>query len=108
MKNLPSLSLSLTHSLSLSLSLSPSPSLSLSSANMAISADSQGTSSDSIVGNDVQLTENDIPGASLKEPFESHTVSQLRWWLLCRGIVAPTSWKKPQVIQRCVLMILVY
>ena len=67
---------------------------------MATNEGSQGTSS-SI---DVQLTENDIPGASLKEPFESHAVSELHWWLLCRGMVVPTSWKKPQVIHRCVLI----
>ena len=46
------------------------------------------------------LTEDDIPGASLREPFESHTVAELRWWLLCRGITAPTSWKKAQVVKR--------
>ena len=40
---------------------------------------------------EVVLTENDIPGACLPEPFESHTIPQLRWWLLCRGIVAPRS-----------------
>ena len=28
------------------------------------------------------LTEDDIPGASLREPFESHTVAELRWWLV--------------------------
>ena len=65
---------------------------------MATKDDGQGASTI-----DVQLTENDIPGAFLKEPFESHTVSELRWWLLCRGIVVSTSWKKPQVIQRYVL-----
>lgn len=70
---------------------------------MTTNEDSQGTSS-SI---DVQLTENDIPGASLKETFESHTVSELCWWLLCRGIVVPT-WKKPQVIQRYVLIQMYY
>lgn len=53
----------------------------------------------------VTLTEDDIPGAALTEPFENHTVSQLRWWLLCRGIVVPTSWKKPQIIQRFVLTV---
>ena len=46
------------------------------------------------------LTEEDIPGAVLAEPFESHTVTELRWWLLCRGITVPTSWKKAQVVKR--------
>ena len=73
-------------------------------ARMATNEDSQGTS----YSIDVQLPENDIPGASLKEPFESHTVSELRWWLLCRGIVVPTSWKKPQVIQKYVLIQMYY
>lgn len=48
----------------------------------------------------VTLSESDIDGASLKEPFEKHTVSELRWWLLCRGIVAPTSFKKQQIIDK--------
>ena len=46
------------------------------------------------------LTEDDIPGAFLREPFESHTVAELRWWLLCRGITIPTSWKKVQIVKR--------
>ena len=48
----------------------------------------------------VELTEDDIPGASLNEPFHSHTMAELRCWLLCWGIVVPTSWKKHQVVQR--------
>lgn len=48
------------------------------------------------------LTEEDIPGAALSEPFDSHTVTELRWWLLCRGITVPTSWKKAQVVKRYV------
>ena len=48
----------------------------------------------------VQLTERDIPGAALEEPLEGHTVPALRWWLLCHGIQAPTSWKKPKLIER--------
>ena len=43
---------------------------------------------------DVVLTPADIPGADLSEPLESHTMPALRWWLLCRGITAPASWKK--------------
>jgi len=34
----------------------------------------------------VELNEDDIPGASLSEPFESHTIPALKWWLLCQGI----------------------
>ena len=48
----------------------------------------------------VELTENDIPGAALAEPLESHTVPSLKWWLLCRGIKVPSSWKKQQLIAR--------
>ena len=49
---------------------------------------------------EVQLTPADIPGADLSEPYESHTIPALKWWLLCRGIKAPSSWKKNQLIQR--------
>ena len=28
------------------------------------------------------LTEEDIRGASLNEPLDKHTISELRWWLL--------------------------
>ena len=31
----------------------------------------------------VTLTEDDIPGAKLFEPWERHTNHALRWWLLC-------------------------
>ena len=48
----------------------------------------------------VELTEDDIPGAILDEPLESHTMPSLRWWLLCRGVHAPTSWNKPKLISR--------
>lgn len=51
----------------------------------------------------VQLTETDIPGAALKEPMEQHTIPELAWWLLCRGIRAPASWKKQQLVARSVL-----
>ena len=34
----------------------------------------------------IKITEDDIPGAALKEPLESHTVVALKWWLLCRDI----------------------
>ena len=42
----------------------------------------------------VELTEADIPGSALSEPLEASSIPQLRWWLLCHGICAPTSWKK--------------
>ncbi len=45
----------------------------------------------------LSLTEE---GASLAEPFESRTTTELRWWLLCRGISVPTSWEKAQVVNR--------
>lgn len=61
--------------------------------------DVAGSSSSGIVP---QLTEQDIPGAFLDEPLESHTIPALRWWLLCHGIQAPTSWKKPKLIARLV------
>ena len=48
----------------------------------------------------VELTEQDIPGASLKEPFDSHNVTALRWWLQCRGIKAPSSWRKNQLVAK--------
>jgi len=48
----------------------------------------------------VVLTEDDIPGAKLSEPFVSHKVTALRWWLLCRGIKAQTSWRKSQLVAR--------
>ena len=49
---------------------------------------------------DVVLTPADIPGADISEPFESHTMPALRWWLLCRGISAPSSWRKKKLIDR--------
>ena len=39
----------------------------------------------------VELNDTDIPGAHLDEPFETHNVAALRWWLLCRGV--PTSFR---------------
>ena len=45
----------------------------------------------------VELTEDDIPGAALSEPLDSHTMPALKWWLLCRGIKVPSSWKKTTV-----------
>ena len=48
----------------------------------------------------VELTEADIPGSALSEPLEASSIPQLRWWLLCHGICAPTSWKKQRLIER--------
>ena len=50
----------------------------------------------------VELTEADIPGLFLSEPFDRHTIPKLRWWVLCRGIQAPTSWKKKRLVSRYV------
>ena len=52
----------------------------------------------------VNLTESDIPGALLSEPLASHTMPELRWWLLCRGIKVPTSWNKHKLLSRLVAM----
>ena len=49
---------------------------------------------------EVTLTAADIPGAELSQPVEKHAVAALRWWLLCRGIKAPTSMKKKDLISR--------
>ena len=48
----------------------------------------------------LRLVEEDIPGASLTEPFASYTVTELSWSLLCCGISAPKSWKKARVLSR--------
>jgi len=47
-----------------------------------------------------ELTEKDIPGTILNEPLENATVPELKWWLLCRGIQAPSSWRKMKLIER--------
>ena len=48
----------------------------------------------------VTLTEDDIPGAKLSEPWERHTNHALRWWLLCHGIQVPVSLTKAKLIAR--------
>jgi hypothetical protein len=50
----------------------------------------------------ITLTEEDIPGALLLEPYEGHTLEELRWWLLCHGVTVPTSMKKAKVVERWV------
>ena len=49
----------------------------------------------------ITLEPSDIPGAVLEEPFEAHAMPALRWWLLCRGIKAPVSWKKQLITRYC-------
>ena len=46
----------------------------------------------------VTLKSKVLRGATLEEPLDSETVPQLRWWLLCHGIQAPSSEKKAAVI----------
>ena len=48
----------------------------------------------------VVLLPTDIPGEELSKPWEQHTMVALRWWLLCRGISVPTTWKKVKLIER--------
>ncbi len=55
---------------------------------------------ESSVSDTVTLTEDDIPGASLQPPFEKHTVPELRWWLLCRGVTVSAFMKKASIIER--------
>ena len=45
------------------------------------------------------LTE-DIPGASIKKPYEKYSMHELGWWLLCRGVTVPTTLRKAEIIQR--------
>ena len=47
-----------------------------------------------------ELTKKDIPGAILNQPLENATVPELKWWLLCRGIQAPSSWRKMKLFER--------
>ena len=54
----------------------------------------------STAGASITLTEEDIPGALLLEPYEGHTLEELRWWLLCHGVTVPTSMKKAKVVER--------
>ena len=56
------------------------------------------TSGRPLVMKAVELNEDDIPGAHLSEPFESHNVQALKWWLLCHGIRALSTWKKSNLI----------
>ena len=51
------------------------------------------TSGAAKASDEAELTEDDIPGAALADPLESHTVPALKWWLLCHEIKVPSSWK---------------
>ena len=51
----------------------------------------------------VELSEADIPGASLEEPLDAYNVAALKWWLLCRGIKLQSSSRKKQLVARLVL-----
>ena len=51
-------------------------------------------------GNAAILSESDIPGAYLSEPMDQHTKPELIWWLLCRGIKAPTAFNKKQLVAK--------
>ena len=48
----------------------------------------------------VWLTEDDIPGAKSTIPMDSHTMAELKWWLLCCSIKAPNSWNKEKLVSR--------
>ena len=48
----------------------------------------------------VELVQEDIPGAALDEPLDVQNVAALRWWLQCRGIKPASSWRKHQLINR--------
>ena len=48
----------------------------------------------------VELTKSDIFGVCLDEPMDHHTMPQLKLWLMCRGIKAPSSWKKENLVDR--------
>ena len=48
----------------------------------------------------VTLLDEDVEGATIEEPLETKTIPQLRWWLLCHGIKAPASEKKPALLKR--------
>ena len=62
---------------------------------LSLSAEGAGIANTGLI-----LTEADIPGASLNEPFMSYTMPELRWWLLCRGISVPASLKKKHLVER--------
>jgi len=50
----------------------------------------------------LQLSEDDVPGATLAEPIEKQSVPALKRGLLCRGVEMPNSARKIQLIKRSV------
>ena len=48
----------------------------------------------------VKLTGYDIPGVTLRAPFEGHAVLAIKRCLLCQGINASTSCKKPKLVTK--------
>ena len=44
------------------------------------------------------LTEEDIPGTSIKEPYEKYSMNELRWWLPFRGVTVATMLRKAEII----------
>ena len=48
----------------------------------------------------VQLTEVDVPGASLAEPLEKQRVPALKQWILCRGIKTSSNSRKKQLLEQ--------
>ena len=57
----------------------------------------------SSVACEVTLTENDIPGAKLSKPYNKHTILHYGGG---RGVEAPISWKKQQILDRFVMQLL--
>ena len=53
---------------------------------------------------ELTLAESHIEGACLEEPLETHTIPKLHWWLVCLGRDAPSSDKKPGIldIETCI------
>ena len=47
---------------------------------------------------EAELTKDNILGAALADPLESHTVPTMKWWLLCHRIKVPSLWKKEQLV----------
>ena len=72
-----SISLSLSLFLSLSYSLSSLSVLSITHADHVCDTESRGVEA-MLEGVEVKLTEEDIPGASLGEPLETHTIPELK------------------------------
>lgn len=41
----------------------------------------------------LQLSEDDVPGATLAKPIEKQSILTLKQWLLCQGVKMPNSAK---------------